>query len=148
MLYNFKRALGISFLLYVATFITGIVCGAASGQDMSSLENISDAFWYVGMVSGVVLTALFAMWYFKNTAIIRSATAGFLFGLTAVTLSFVLDYALFTLGDTGESKIDMGDYYGDYRFWIILVLVIATAKIVGHMKGKSTPKPLSTIPVK
>lgn len=131
MTYNFKRALGLGIGLYVSTFMVGIICGMISGQDMSSLENIPDSFWYIGMVAAVILTALFTMWYFKNPSIVPSVKAGFLFGLTAVILSSGLDAILFSVGGQTEQ---LGMYYGDYRFWIILVLVIATAKIVGHLK--------------
>lgn len=136
MSYNFKRALGIGFLLYLGTFVVGIVCGIISGADMTSFNDLPDYYWYVGMVAAVVLTALFAKWYFRNPAIMPSAKSGFYFGLTAVVLSFVLDVALFSLGNMNlpeAEKVDIWEYYSDYRFWIIVVLVIATAKLVGHM---------------
>jgi hypothetical protein len=108
MTYNFKRALGISFALYVATFIVGIIVGVAAGSDMSSMENISDSFWYYGMVTAVVLTALCAAWYFKNSAIVPSRLSGFYFGATAVVLSFLLDLGLFSLGNAGGANVDLG----------------------------------------
>jgi hypothetical protein len=135
MTYNFKRALGMGLGLYVSTFIVGIVCGMISGQDMSSLENIPDSFWYIGMVGAVVLTAIFTHLYFKNPSIVPSVKSGFYFGLTAIVLSSGLDAILFSLGGTSDQ---LGEYYGDYRFWIILVLVVATAKLVGHMKKSKT----------
>jgi hypothetical protein len=138
MTYNFKRALGIGFLLYVATFVVGMVCAVIAGQDKSIQGGVMpDYFWYVSMVAAVVLTALFSMWYFKNPAIVPSVKSGFLFGLTAVVLAFILDFILFSIGNTSDdpaNHIDLGEYYGDYRFWIIIVLVIATAKLVGYWK--------------
>jgi hypothetical protein len=139
MTYNFKRAIGVAFCLYLATFVVGIICGMVSGQDMKSMNTMPDSFWYIGMIAAVILTYLFTVWYFKNPSITPSLKSGFLFGLTAVVLSFVLDFALFSLGNmsaTAEQKVDLGQYYGDYRFWIIIVLVVATAKLVGHMKKR------------
>jgi hypothetical protein len=138
MTYNFKRALGIGLVLYIATFVVAIVCDMIAGPDKSTMQGaMPDSFWYVSMVAAVVLTALFAMWYFKNPAIVPSLKSGFLFGLTAVVLAVVLDFILFSLGNMSDdpvNHIDLGEYYGDYRFWIIMVLVIATAKLVGYLK--------------
>jgi heme A synthase len=142
MTYNFKRALGIGLALYLGTFVVGIVCGVISGQDMSTMQGMPDSFWYVGMVAAVILTALFSMWYFKSPSVVPSAKSGFLFGLTSVVLAFVLDFILFSLGNMSEdpkNHIDLGQYYGDYRFWIIIVLVIVTAKLVGHIKRPKSP---------
>lgn len=135
MVYNFKRAVGISFALYVATFIVGIASGFASGQDMSRVDNIPDSFWYVGMVAAVVLTALCTLWYFRNTAIIPSWKSGLYFGFTAVAFSFILDVAIFSIGNSQGAQVDMMEYYSDIRFWIIVVLVIGTAKTVGILKA-------------
>ena len=135
MTYKFKRAFGISLLLYIATFVTGIICGLISGQDMSSMNNIPDSFWYIGMVGAVVLTTVFSLWYFRSKEIIASARSGAWFGLTAVIISFLLDIALFSLGNTGGAEVDLSVYFGDFRYWIIIVLVVGTAKIVGWRKG-------------
>jgi len=136
MKYNFKRALGLSVLLYLSTFVVGVAVGYLSGQDMSSMDNLPDSMWYVGMVAAVILSALFTIWYFRNITILPSAKSGFLFGLTAIVLGSILDLALFSAGNAGGANMDLGLYYGDYRFWVILVLVVATAKYVGWYKGR------------
>lgn len=135
MVYKFKRAVGMSLMLYVSTFIVGIICGVLLGHDMSSMSNIPDSFWYIGMVAAVILTALFSFWYFKDNSIVASAKNGAFFGLTAIVVSSVLDFVLFSLGNTGGAEVDLGSYYGDFRFWIIVALVGATAKVVGWIKG-------------
>lgn len=134
MTYNFKRALGISFALYVATFIVGIAMGVLTGQDMSSMDNISDNFWYVGMVSAVIFTALATLWYFRNPAIMPSTKSGLFFGLTAVGFSILIDVILFSIGNVMGASVDIIEYYSDYRFWIIVILVLGTAKLVGYLK--------------
>src|SRR3989338_5012842 len=98
MSYNFKRALGIALVLYVAMFVVGIIAGIVAGVDMSSITNAPDWFWYVGMVSTVVLMCLFAMWYFKTPSVKPSAKSGLFFGLTAVVVSIILDVITFTIG--------------------------------------------------
>lgn len=139
-MYNFKRALGIGFALYVATFVFGIIAGVVSGVDMSSMANVPDSFWYIGMVSSVVLTALFTFWYFKTPTVTPSWQSGVLFGVTVLALSFTSDIALLTLGNMQGANVDLWDYYGDFRFWIIVILVIGTAKSVGWYKGRSIQK--------
>ncbi|HYC79749.1 MAG TPA: hypothetical protein VEC17_01860, partial [Candidatus Binatia bacterium] len=105
------------------------------------MDNTPDWFWYVGMAAAIVLTALFAHLYFKNPAIIPSAKSGLLFGLTAAAFSFLLDLILFSAGNAGGANVDLGEYYGDYRFWIIVVFVILTATIVGANKKTKTHEP-------
>ncbi len=134
MSYNFKRAAGVSFALYVATFVIGIVAGAVSGQDMSSLDTIPDSFWYVGMLGAVVCAWLFTILYFKNNTLVPSAKSGLFFGLTAVLISSLLDLVLFSAGNAQGASVNLSHYYGDPRFWIILALVLLTAACVGHNK--------------
>jgi hypothetical protein len=132
MSYIFKRALGISLMLYITTFVVGIIAGMILGADMSSMNNVPESFWYIGMVAAVVLSAVFVTWYLKNPALVPSAKSGFLFGLTATVISFLLDFILFSLGNMGGANVDLGQYYGNFRFWIIVVLVVLTATLVGH----------------
>ena len=139
MSYNFKRALGIALAFYVANFVVGIIAGLISGQDMSSMNTISDSFWYLGMVAAVVLTAIFTMWYFRNPSIKPSAKNGFYFGLTSVIVAFILDFVFLALGNAGGGNFDMTEYYSDYRFWIIVVLALLTAKLVGYKLGSKDP---------
>ncbi len=134
--YIFKRALGISLALYASTLILGIIYIALVGYDMSSMSNIPNSFWYVGMVKAVILTALFSLWYFKNSAVAASAKSGAFFGLTVVAVSFVLDFIFFSLGNSGGAEANLGEYYGDFRYWVILLLVISTAKLVGWHKRR------------
>lgn len=136
MTYKFKRALAISVVLYIATFIVGIICGVILGHDPATMAEVPDSFWYIGMVGAIVLTALFAGWYFKSSAIKASAKSGLFFGLTAAAVSFILDYVIFSLGSSDGVEFDFGSYYGDVRYWIIIMLVIATAKVFGWRKGK------------
>ncbi|MEK7103106.1 MAG: dienelactone hydrolase family protein [Patescibacteria group bacterium] len=135
MIYLFKRALGISFVLYAATFVVGILAGVLSQQDMASLNTVSDSFWCVGMGAATVLSVLFAFWYFKNRAISASTKSGLLFGLTTVILSFFLDLALFSLGNAGGANVDLLAYYSDPRFWVIIALVLGATTLVGHIKS-------------
>jgi hypothetical protein len=140
-MYKFTRALGIGFCLYLATFVVGIICAVISGQDMASMENIPDYYWYIGMVAGAILAWLFAGWYFKSGTVTPSAGSGFLFGLTAVVLSAALDYVLFTFGSPEGQEVDLAAYYGDYRYWIIIALVVLAATIVGKTKTPQTQGP-------
>jgi hypothetical protein len=140
MTYNFKRALGIGFCLYIATLVVGLLCGMLVDKEGVSLTEMPDAYWYLSMAAAVILTYLFAGWYFKNAAIVPSAKSGFLFGFTAIALALLLDFAFFSLGNASDDPkmhVDIGDYYSDYRLWVVVALVIVTAKLVGHMKRRT-----------
>jgi hypothetical protein len=133
MYYNFKRALGMSFLLYASTFIVGILSGVLGGVDMSSMDNVPEAFWYIGMIAAVVLAALFTWRYFADTRIERSTLNGLYFGLTAIAFSMLLDLILFSLGNMQGADVDLIAYYSDVRFWTIVIIVVATASVVGYV---------------
>jgi hypothetical protein len=141
MSYNFKRALGMSFLVYIAMFVVSLVVGVASGVEFTSLSDAPAWCWYVLAAASAILTALFALWYFKGN-VVPSLKSGFLFGLTVAILSSILDFVFFSLGNMADGpQIDIGEYYGDYRFWITIVLVVLAAKLVGYLKGSKTPTP-------
>lgn len=136
--YLLGRAIKIGLVLYLATFVVGIAAGVLMGQDMSTFENLPDSFWYIGMVSALVLTGLFSWWYFKSPRIVPSALGGLYFGLTVVILSFLLDFALFSIGNSGNTE-SMWEYYSDFRFWVIVLIVLGTAKVVGFIKRPRNP---------
>lgn len=131
-----KRAVGLAFLFYVSTFVVALICGTVTGADMSTMENIPDSFWYLGMLFGAILSALFTLWYFRGGKVAATPRSGFLFGVVAVVLSSLLDLILLSLGNAGGANVDLMTYYGDIRYWIIPVLVILAATIVGHAKQK------------
>lgn len=134
MIYSFERAIGIGLALYLGTFIVGFLIGLLSSQDISSMNSIADSFWYLGMVTAVVLSALFTTWYLNQESLVASARSGLMFGLTAVVISIVIDLALFSLANAGGANVNLGEYYGDFRFWIITALVLVTSVLVGKLK--------------
>lgn len=138
MTYDLKRALGISLALYITTFIIGIIAGIISGQDMTSMETISDSFWYVGMISSTIISILFTLWYFQKPQLKNSALGGLFFGITASVVSFALDFLTFSFGNANGAEVDLGAYYGDIRFWIILTLVLVSTTLVGWKKSRIT----------
>ena len=142
-MYNFKRALGIAFCLYLSTFVVGIVCAMLVPD--KTVNNLPNEYWYISMAASVILTWLFATWYFKSPSVAPSAKSGFLFGVIAVVLSFVLDFVFFWLGNMAAAegeKMDLMEYYSDYRFWVVVALVIVTSKVVGHVKRPRASGPV------
>lgn len=125
-----------SLLLYLSTFVVSIICGNLTGQDMSSMNTISDSMWIVGMISAPLLTAIFTYWYFCTKDFKASAEQGFFFGITATIISTILDLLLFSAGNANGANVDMMKYYGDFRFWVILLMVIAVSSAVGWFKVK------------
>ncbi len=134
--YNLKRALGYSLLVYIATFVVGILTGILTGQDLSSMDTVSQSFWYIGMIASAILAWGFTLFYYRNPSISPSAKSGFLFGLTTVIVSTVLDFILFSIGNMQGGSVELIEYYGDFRFWIIVALVLATTALAGHYKSR------------
>lgn len=136
MKYNFKRAIGILLVFYIATFVVGIIVGFITSQNMASLNSISRFMWYFGIVVNMLLIALFTRWYFVQKTLVASAKSGALFGLTAVALSTVVDIIIFSVANSYGAAVHLGAYYSDPKFWLIVVLSIGTAAFIGYRIGK------------
>jgi hypothetical protein len=70
---NWKRAIGIGCLLYVLSFIVGIIVAVLSGINMETAESVPQSVWVIGMIITVVLVVGATLWYFnKEKATLRS----------------------------------------------------------------------------
>jgi hypothetical protein len=132
--YKAARALGISLLLYIATFILGMAISFLSREQMGVATDVTESMWYVGMATSVILAAVFTYWYLRGSGLIPSVRCGLYFGLTAVMFSSIFDAAMFILAEYLGTPVDLVAYYLDPHFWIIVAIVIGTSALVGQLK--------------
>ena len=133
---DLKRAIWISVLLYVATFIMGIIVALVVGTDLTGEESISTTHWILSILVSVVIAALFSLWYFRGKKAKASAKEGFYLGITFLAVGIIFDALfiipyLFVGGASGVLS-----YYSDIWFYISVILVVLTPVIIGSMKSK------------
>lgn len=105
--------------------------------DMTATTKLPPSFFIIGMVLSVVLAGIFSVVYFKGKGVKASTKEGFYLGVTIILIGFVLDLVLFLLSIlAGETGSEITTYYSNIFFWIALVLVIATATLVGALRAR------------
>lgn len=131
---NAKRAVIASFLIYLSSFIAGLLIATVAGINPSESTDVPPLMWYAGALTAVLATAIGSLWYFQSPKLQPSLKHGLQFGLVAVILGFVMDIVLIlpTAGVGGEPLALLIDYYSQPLFWVTLVLVIAAASGVGY----------------
>jgi len=134
---NLKKAVGITVLVYLSTFILGSFIAFAMGMNITSMTDVPPEFWFVSFALTVILVGIGSFWYFKDKKVTPSAKEGALLGVVMVVISFALDFALIIpVILTTEMPIDMISYYTNPMFWTAIVLLFATTTVVGWHKGK------------
>jgi len=134
---HLKRAIGISVLAYLASFVVGSVVGVLMGIDFAETQEIPAVMWYVGAVTSVVFSVLFAFWYFRSPKTTSSAKEGVKFGVVMILTGFALDIAAFLPLLRHEDPFGpILAYYGEPFFWISVLLVLAGATLAGKLKAK------------
>ncbi|MEK6909380.1 MAG: hypothetical protein AABX23_04995 [Nanoarchaeota archaeon] len=124
---NLKRGILISLALYFATLVVGILLTILTKINIASPQNIPTAYWIITIVTTVILTCLASLWYFNK--IKRNIKEGFKLGITFIIVGFILDLLFFF---TQENAINiMKEYYSTPSFYIVLILVIASAVFIG-----------------
>ena len=134
---NLKRAIGISLLTYISTFIVGMVAALIMGLDLTSTDAPPPEMFYISAVAAVVIAALFSVWYFKGKGIEKNAKQGLFFGITLIIIGFIMDIITFipyVLG--GGSYNDLFSYYANPVFLVTLVLILGTPAAIGHFLSK------------
>ena len=126
---NKKRAILSSIILYVATFLVGIMIVYTTGVADPNNSSVTT----IGLVTLALLTAIIALFYFRAEK--PSTKEGFLLGLTILITGFVLDAVMTGLAllNNVPSKDIMSYYFSlSYLVGIVLVLIVPTgiAKIL------------------
>ena len=134
---NIKRAIWMSVVFYIVSFILGTITGIFMEVDLSAATEIPDTVWYVGMVLTIILMVLFTSWYFRIPQTKPNAKNGFLFGITAMIVGFVLDAVIiFPSMMATDAPADMMAYYMNPFFWITLILMLMVGGVTGNFLEK------------
>ena len=132
-----KRAIWIAAVNYALSFIIGLIPMALIGADPSQMSDLPVGFFVIGIAISVILAICFTSVYFKDKHTKPSAKEGFYFGLVLMIVGFILDFIIFLiLSLTSSSGTDVFSYYSSPMFWLAALLVLATATLVGSIKGK------------
>ena len=135
---NYKRALLLSLLAYVISFIVGLLAALIFSVDFSGDDPIPRSLWYVGIIASIIIMASFTLWYFKSDTTTASTLNGLAFGAIAVVFSAALDALIFTPAALSGRGNELISYYSEPLFWITLILVIVTTTLVGYLMGRKS----------
>ncbi|MCH8050181.1 hypothetical protein IIB51_02145 [Patescibacteria group bacterium] len=135
---NYKRALLLSLLAYVISFIVGLLAALIFSVDFSGDEPIPQSLWYVGIIASVIIMASLTLWYFKSDTTRAGTLNGLAFGAVAVFFSAILDTLIFIPAALSGKGNELIAYYSEPFFWITLILVIVTTTLVGYLMGRKS----------
>lgn len=134
---QYKRAIGLAVLAYLASFVVGLLTIALSAIQFIPTQT-TGFFYGIQFVSIVVIGAVFAWWYFRPPYVGTSLKNGFFFGLVVVAVGFVLDTILaipaIVLGVPVAQFVAM---YTDPLFWATLALLLATTTGTGALLARN-----------
>lgn len=130
---NIKRAIGASILTYITTFIAGIIFAKTLGVTDPSVDQVPVLLWILGIAAAICFTWIFSKWYFKSSRVTSGSRQGLILGVIMILVGFVLDVltVLPSTGSLGEGLALLGDYYGQWFFWVTVILIISTTTYVG-----------------
>jgi uncharacterized membrane protein AbrB (regulator of aidB expression) len=138
---NTKRAIASAILTYITTFVVGVLVGVIANvsPEQASSGEVPGAILYGGAVAAIILSALFAWWYFRPARTEANTKKGLYLGLIFIVVGFVLDVVAFAA--TGQ--LDTAQtYYSEPAFLTTLVLVVLSTTLVGwylSRKGQNVP---------
>jgi F0F1-type ATP synthase membrane subunit c/vacuolar-type H+-ATPase subunit K len=131
-----KRAIWISVVAYVATFLVGVLLGLFLGIDAVSPETMSPMFLYTAMATTLVIMGATAWWFFLSSDAVANYKNGLLFGLVSFGVGFALDFV--SALPFGNPIDILGPYYSQPLFFVMLALILATTTGVGYWLGTGT----------
>lgn len=134
---NLKRASWVAVLMYITSFIVGLIPMIVMGVDTTQLSEFPTSFFIVGILISVILAVFYTLFYLRDESIKRTPKEGLLFGLIVIVAGFILDGIMFGIMIlTGQSQFDLAAYYTNIFFWLAAVLVIVTTTLVTYLKGR------------
>lgn len=144
-----KRAIGFAILIYIASFVVGILTSFFINADFS-MSNVPVGVWIIGILASIILTACFTKLYFKKVD--PSFSEGIKFGIVVILISTILDFLIVIPSVLYTNTVgDIVSYYTNPLFWVIVASVILTAGIVGkkqeYLETHARPSILASQPV-
>lgn len=140
---NYKRALWLTILLYLTSFIVGLFSASYFGLEYSTTTIPQEVFIF-GIFSMVILMIIFTTCYFKGDKVPKATVVhGVQFGFFAIAISFLLDFTFIVPAILSGQEIDIVAYYGHPLFWTMLAAVPITSGVTASYieKSKMDKKP-------
>lgn len=133
---KFKRALGITFLIYIASFIVGIITMIALGLHPDEMREAPLTMCIISFVAMAIFAVFGTLWYLRGSTV--TWKEGAKFALVGILLSFVLDIVMFSIAPIqGENPKDtIINYYSGYLFWVSLIIYLGTSSLTAWYKSK------------
>ncbi len=126
---NYKRAIILGILIYIATFIIG------AGLFFLGFDNPSDLLTnIIGLAVLIILTAIGSLYYFKDKKAKKTAKEGFFLGIIFLAVGFVLDFlTIIPLIFRGINLLQvLSSIYVSYYFVIGAVFVICLPVVIAE----------------
>jgi hypothetical protein len=137
---NFKRAVWISLVTYIVSFIIGGIVAFMFQVDPQA-TTLPIPLYIAMVVMTVIIAILFTLLYFKDRKIKPSAKEGFMFGIVLVFTGFILDVLIFSISSlVADLSQDIIEYYSSALFWIAIMVLLITTTLVGMYKQRKSPK--------
>ena len=142
--FDIKKAVGIAVVLYVVTFIVGVILTLVTKETLQAQQDAQTTYWLITIIVTVLLTGLANLWYFNGKNITRNVAEGLKLGVIFVISGFVLDmFSLIPALISTKNTQGLFEYYKSPAFYLIALLVVGTTVFVGSRNR--TSKPLSNV---
>lgn len=129
---NYKRAVGLSVLAYLSSFIVATIVAVAFGINLAETQAIPPLLWYIGAFTAILFAFIFVKLYYRSKKIKPNAKSGLKFGIVMIVTGFALDMVTFLPLFTHEDPLGpILDYYLNPLFWFTLVLILVTTTYTG-----------------
>jgi hypothetical protein len=139
---NYKRAAGIAFVAYVATFIIGIITTSLAQVPFSTDAELPTIFFVIQIFAMFGIGVLFTMWYLRSPSVPTSGISGLHFGLSMLAVGFILDVVAFVPAlINGLPITQIISLYINPLFWIAVAILLATSYITGFALSKKKLSP-------
>jgi len=133
---NYKRAIGFSVLLYIASFI---VYGLTFVLPFLDGENLALSNFVFMWVLTIPIVLLFAKWFFRS--IPATVKNGFVLGVVAIIVGLSLDGLAVTAAYlAGESMDQFKELYGSWMFYATIIEIIVLTTFAGWEFDKTFTK--------
>tara|TARA_Y100000031_G_C7963068_1_gene266853 strand:- start:114 stop:542 length:429 start_codon:yes stop_codon:yes gene_type:complete len=137
---NYKRAVGIGIVAYIASFIIGIAIGVLLNVDFSSTGAVSNSMWYTGIIAQVVVALFFAYWYFSGKSVKEyGIQEGISLAAIFVVVGFAIDllFMLPLMATDGMAR-EIWALYSHPLFLVsILVLFLGTSFVGSYFDDQN-----------
>ncbi len=133
------KSVGYGIVIYIISFIIGIIAGRALDFKFLSTDIVPDSLWFVSVLVVIVIAIISTTLFFKKNKEKASTKSGFTFGLIVVLTMFAIQFILYLISFIYDLKYYFGlDTYTKEPFLLALITIfIVTTTFTAWIKNKS-----------